>query len=186
VSSISWKWVWMTALIAAAVASYGVLNRSPDGALVPDERMEQPGYYLRNAVLTVTQPDGSERMRLVADRIDEQVVDRSYAATGVRVDYTVSNDKPWTLRADAAHVPADLKIVVFSGNVTVSSEQGPRMGIIRTETLTLDTEANRASTPASVAIEFAGQQLHATGLEADLSSQRLKLESGVNGRFQQN
>jgi len=186
VSGTTWKWVWMTGLIAAAIASYGILNRSPDGALVLDERPEQPGYYLRNAIMTITEPDGSERMRLVADRIDEQVADQSYAATGVRVDYTVRSDQPWILRADTAHVPANLKTVVFTGNVTISSEQGPRTGIIRTETLTLDTDANTASTAAPVALEFGGQQLHATGLKADLSSERLKLESGVNGRFQNN
>ncbi len=74
-SGLSWKWVWMTGLIAAAIASYGVLVRSPDSEVASAERPAQPGYYLKDATLTITQPDGSERMKLVADRIEENVAD---------------------------------------------------------------------------------------------------------------
>lgn len=183
-SGLSWKWVWMTGLIAAAIASYGVLIHSPDSDVAPAERPEQPGYYLTGATLTITQPDGSERMKLVADRIEERVADKSYAVQGVHMDYRAAPGGPWTLRADTAAVPADLATVEFNGNVEVRGGESAQSGVIRTAALTLDMTHNVAHTAHPVTIEFAGQRLNATGLRADLKQETLQLESGVNGRFE--
>ena len=180
----SWKWVWMTALIAAAIASYGVLIRSPENNLVSDERPAQPGYYLKDAVLTITQPDGQERLKLVAERIDERVVDKSFAVQGISMNYSANPGRPWTLRADSASVPADLQSAALSGRVEVRGGQAEREGVIRTESLMLNMQDNVAYTSAPVEIEFAGQKLNATGLKADLENETLQLESEVNGRFQ--
>jgi lipopolysaccharide export system protein LptC len=184
-TAISWRWVWMTGLIAAAIASYGILSRNTDDASPVGERPAQPGYYLKEAILTITQPDGSPRIKLVAARIEEQPADDSYAATQVRVDYLALPNRPWSLNADRAHVPMDLKTVEFSGNVEVRSEQSERGGVIRTESLTLETATNIARTKAPVQIELGNQRLNATGMIADLKGERLQLESGINGRFQQ-
>jgi len=183
-SGLGWKWVWMTGLIAAAIASYGVLVHSPDTALAPEDRPEQPGYYVNGATLTITHPDGSERMKLVADRIEEHVADRSYAVQGVRMDYKTAPGGPWTLRADKAAVPADIESVEFTGNVEVRGGEAGDSGVIRTSALTLDLKGNIARTQAPVTIEFAGQRLNATGLRADLGNQTLQLLSAVNGRFE--
>jgi LPS export ABC transporter protein LptC len=180
----SWKWVWLTGLIAAAIASYGILLRSPENNVVSNERPVQPGYYLKDAVLTITQPDGRQRLKLVAERIDERILDKSFAVQGVSMDYSANPGRPWTLRADSAAVPADLQSAELSGHVEVRGGQAEREGVIRTEFLMLDMQTNVASTSAPVEIEFAGQRLNATGLKADLNSETLQLESGVNGRFQ--
>jgi LPS export ABC transporter protein LptC len=184
VSNLSWKWVWMTGLIAAAIASYGVLIRSPDGEVPSAERPVQPGYYLTGATLTITHPDGSERMKLIADRIEEHVADKSYAVQGVHMDYRTAPGGPWTLSADTAAVPADLATVEFNGNVEVRGGAAKESGVIRTAALTLDMTHNVAHTARPVTIEFAGQRLNATGLRADLTHESLLLESGVNGRFE--
>jgi len=184
VSGISWKWVWMTGLIAAAIASYGVLIHSPDGGTATAQRPVQPGYYLKDATLTITQPDGSERIKLVADRIDEQVADKSYSVQGVRMGYHTATGGPWTLRADTAAVPANLATVEFNGNVEVRGGKSTDSGVIRTTALTLDLTDNIAHTAQPVTIEFAGQRLNATGLKADLKQETLQLRSGVNGRFE--
>jgi LPS export ABC transporter protein LptC len=183
-TAISWKWVWMTGLIAAAVASYGILIRSPDEEVVASEKPAQPGHYLKDAILTITLPDGRERLTLVAERIDEQVNDKSYAAQGVHMDYTAIPGRPWSLRANAAAVPATLETVELSGDVEVRGEQAEQAGIIRTQSLTLDTKGNVAYTAAPVEIEFAGHRLNATGLRADLNTEVLQLQSEVNGRFE--
>ncbi len=174
----------MLGLIAAAIATYGVLVGNPDEDSVSRERRVQPGYYLKDAILTITQPDGSPRIKLIAKRIDEQVADKSYGAEGVRVDYLAVTGKPWSLTSDHAAVPADLLTVVFNGNVEVRSLQTEQGGVIRTESLALDTRTNVATTDQPVEIEFAGHHLHATGLRADMKNERLELESAVNGNFQ--
>ena len=183
-SGLSWKWVWMTGLIAAAIGSYGVLIRSPDSEVASAERPVQPGYYLTGATLTITQPDGSERMQLVADRIEEHVADKGYAVQGVRMNYHVAPGGPWTLRADTAAVPADLATVEFNGHVEVRGGESAAAGVIHTAALTLDMTHNVAHTALPVTIEFAGQRLNATGLRADLKQETLQLQSGVNGRFE--
>jgi lipopolysaccharide export system protein LptC len=180
---INWKWVWMLGLIAAAIATYGVLVGNPDEGTATGERPVQPGYYLKDAILTITQPDGSPRIKIVARRIDEHVADKSYGAEGVHVDYLAVPGKPWTLKSDQAAVPADLQSVVFNGNVEVRSLQTEQGGVIRTQSLALDMQSNVATTDEPVEIEFAGQQLHATGLKADMKNERLQLESAVNGNF---
>lgn len=180
-----WRWVGMTGLVAAAVGSYGVLNHDPAGDEASVERTSLPGYYLRDAILTVTGPDGSTRLRLVAARIEEEVASRSYDATGVKVDYLALPGRTWTLDADRAHVPNSLTTVELTGNVRVRGEQNGRAGVILTESLTLDTAKDIARTRAPVTIAFAGQRLNATGLNVDLRRERLQLESRVHGQFQQ-
>ncbi len=176
----------MTALIAAAIATYGVLNHDADSGIVAGEQPVLPGYYLKDAILTITQPDGSTRLRLVAGRIQENVADQSYSAEDVRVNYLALPGQPWTLRSDRAQVPSTLKTVDFTGNVQVRSEQNGRDGVILTEALTLDTTNDTARTRQPVAIEFGGQRVNATGMNADLRGGRLQLESSVNGQFRKN
>lgn len=181
---ISWRWVWMTGLVAAAIASYGILNRGQEAPFVSQERPVQPGYYLKDAILTTSRPDGKPRLRLVAEQIRENVARNSYVARTVRVNYLEIPGQPWALRSDQADAPAGLETVEFSGHVELRSDKSGRTGIIRTESLNLDTRTNVAHTSAPVEIEFGGQRLNATGLKADLRSGRLQLESTVHGQFQ--
>lgn len=179
------RWVGMTGLIAAAIGSYGILNHDQATDDTGVERASLPGYYLEDAILTVTEPDGSTRLQLVAARIEEEVATRSYGAEEVQVDYLALPGQPWTLTADRAHVPASLKVVEMTGNVQIRGEQNGRTGVVLTESLTLDTATNIARTRAPVAIEFGGQRLNGTGMRADLRAGRLQLESRVNGQFRQ-
>lgn len=179
----SWRWVWMTALIAGAIGSYGILNQERDHRPATDDRAELPGHYLKDAVLTVTHPDGTPRLRLVAEEIRENVADGGYMARSVNADYAVPNAAAWTLRSDRADVPPGLATVGFQGNVEVRGADTGRRAVIRTDVLELDTVRNVVRTPASVEVEFAGQRLTATGLTADLRDERLQLESEVHGSF---
>lgn len=179
-----WRWVGMTGLIAAAIGSYGIINHDAVNDETGAERAPLPGYYVKDAILTVTEPDGSTRLRLAAKRIDEEVATRSFGAETVAVDYLALPGRPWTLIADRAHVPEGLTIVELTGNVTVRGEQNGRAGVILTESLTLDTATNTAHTLAPVAIELGRQRLTAVGLKADLRAGHLQLESRVHGQFQ--
>ena len=174
----------MSALIAGAIGTYGILSHNGQTRLVTTGLPEQPGYYLKDAILTITQPDGSQRLRLIAEEIHENTTDGSYAAREVRVDYALPATPAWTLRAQRAAVPAGLETVEFSGNVEVRAQDTSRVAVIRSESLKLDTTTNIVHTVEPVEIEFAGQRLNATGLTADLREERLQLESNVYGRFQ--
>ena len=69
---MNWRWISLAALLAALVVGYGALiERNPSPAAI-DTRAEQPGYYLKDAVITQTQQDGSSSLRLIANRIEQQ------------------------------------------------------------------------------------------------------------------
>ena len=56
---MNWRWISLAALLGALVIGYGALvDRSPEPA-ASSGQADQPGYYLQDAVITQTQPDGS-------------------------------------------------------------------------------------------------------------------------------
>lgn len=181
---MNWGWVWTTALIAAAIATYGILIRDPSPDARTAERPVQPGYYLKDAVITYTQPDGQPRMRFIASLMQQNPTDDSIVAERVRMEYLAIPEQPWIMTADQGRAPADLVNVAFSGNVVVRSDTPGRAATIRTTELTVNTRTNIASTSAPVEIEFAGNRLNATGLRADLRGERLQLQSAIHGTFE--
>lgn len=181
---MNWGWVWTTALIAAAVATYGILIRDPAPDTRATERPAQPGYYLKDAVITYTQPNGEPRMRFIASLMQQNPLDDSIVAERVRMEYLAIPDQPWIMTADQGRAPADLVNIAFSGNVVVRSDAGIRSATIRTTRLSVNTRTNVASTSAPVEIEVAGNRLNATGLRADLRAERLQLQSAIHGTFE--
>jgi lipopolysaccharide export system protein LptC len=184
---MSWRWVSITALLAAVVVSYGIFTgqSSEDGLATGDER-PQPGYYLRDAVITDTQADGSPAVRLAARRIEQNPMDDSIALEDVDVDYLALENRHWRLTADSGSVPGGSSTITFSGNVVLEGRDQPESAVIRTDSLSVDTEKSIASTQAPVSIEIAGHRVNARGMRADLETNRVELESQVHGRFAPN
>jgi LPS export ABC transporter protein LptC len=184
---VNWRWVSITALLAALVVSYGVFTgQSRDDSLATGADRPQPGYYLRDAVITDTQADGSPAVRLAARRIEQNPADDSISLEDVDVDYLALEDRSWRLTADSGSVPGGSTTITFSGNVVLEGRDQPQSAVIRTDTLSVDTRKSIASTQAPVSIEIAGHQVHARGMRADLETNRVELESDVHGRFAPN
>src|SRR5688572_25365111 len=112
---MNWRWISLTALLAALVIGYGALiERNPSPA-TSDTRAEQPGYYLQDAVITQTQQDGTISLRLIANRIEQQRRDDSIALNTVRVNYFQSPQREWLLTARHGFVPANFRVVQLLG-----------------------------------------------------------------------
>ena len=181
---MSWRWISLTALLAAVVVSYGIFVGQPDDVgLTPGTQRTQPGYYLENAIVTDMTAEGTPGVRLAAERIQQIPEDNSIALTNVQVDYLALREQRWRLTADAGIVPAGSTTITFSGDVTLESEDQPHAAVIHTDTLSIDTRSSVASTAAPVSIEVSGHRVHARGMIADLEENRVELESNVNGRF---
>jgi LPS export ABC transporter protein LptC len=181
---MSWRWIVVTALIAALIMSYGLLSRRGVQPGQTHEIAEQPSLYFKDAVLTQTRPDGSVRLKLSANRIEQrQETSNDIAASTVRVDYLGQNSPvPWTLTATQGFVRGNSSVVEFSGNVLMRREDQP--GTFRTDKLALDVDRNQADTASPVVVEYGPYQVHAVGLKADMNRGTVKLESNVNGRFE--
>lgn len=189
---MSWRWVSVTALLAALVVAYGALNGRNSSPVTTGEAPPQPGYYLKDAVITETKADGSMGMQLIAQRIQQQPQDDTITMSSVRVHYYQSTDKPWALSAQRGSVPANSRVVHLDGDVELrplteqasGQPRGPSESFLRTDSLAIDTEKNFAySTSSPVHVKFGPHAMTVRSFRADLNNEKLRLES-VNGRFE--
>lgn len=180
---MSWRWVSITALLAALVVGYGVLTQQPAEEQITSAAPERPGYYLMDAVISQMQQDGSLGMRLSADRIEQRPRDDSFVMSAVRVNYFQAPQREWDLSAREGFVPANSRIIELHGDVLLRPAQGSATQFLRTQTLAIDTLRNVAySTNSPVQIRFGQHALTVKGFIADLNQDTIRLES-VNGRY---
>jgi lipopolysaccharide export system protein LptC len=156
------------------------------GAATPVEATDTvPGYAARSAVLVETGEDGRPVYTLNAELIRQRPNDRRVQLDGVRMSYRASDGNEWKVRADSGQIRDDGSQIELYGNVHVDGllPGSDQPAEIRTSVLTLDTKAEVVHTKAPVVLRWGGQQLEASGLEANLKTRSVKLESRVHGFF---
>jgi LPS export ABC transporter protein LptC len=184
---MNWRWISLAALLGALVIGYGALvERSPAPA-TGGTQAEQPGYYLQDAVITQTRKDGSVGLRLIADHIAQHGNDNITLDT-VRVNYFQSSTeqtppREWLLSARQGLVPANFRVVQLSGDVVLRPADAQPTAFLRADALAIDTQTNVAySTSSPVRVRFGGHSMVVQSFRADLTNEKVRLES-VNGRF---
>lgn len=181
-----WQSILTTTAIASALAGYILLMRNSDDELRNLPAPAQPGYYLQQATITETGPDGQPRMKLQADRINQNPVDESISLERVSVTYRSNDRRTWLLTAERGYLTNSHRID-FNGNVHIRPQDASPSSVaapqIRTDALSIDTDQNIAQAPGTVRLEFGTQQLTAVGMKFDIARQALRLESNVNGQF---
>jgi LPS export ABC transporter protein LptC len=181
---MNWRWISLAALLAALVIGYGALIERNPAPAASSEQAEQPGYYLTDAVITQTQKDGSLSLRLIANRIEQQRRDDSIELQTVRVNYFQSPEREWLLTARQGFVPANFRVVQLSGDVELRPANALPTAFLRTDAMAIDTQTNIAySTSSPVHLRFGQHAMVVKNFRADLSNEKLRLES-VNGRFE--
>ena len=172
-------------LIAAAVGSW-YLSRDEDEPAASSTAAESlyRGFYLKDARILGTGPDGALLYELTADRA-EQTNESSVRFENVRLNYSPESDVPWTVNADEAVVRDDERLVTLSGHVRVRSSRTEELPAteIRTPYLELDPDRFTAETDARVQIRIGERSLTGTGMLASLADDRLELRSNVSGKF---
>ena len=185
---MNWRWVSLAAALAAIVIGYGAFVDNGSAPMMSNEMPEQPGYYLKDAVILRTREDGSPGIELVARRI-EQKLNREQSGEAidmesVRVNYFGTTDWQWELTARAGQVPPNSRIVYLEGDVELRSlASSSPSTFLRTEALAIDTEKSVAYTTRSpVQVRFGQHSMVVKNLRADLNSEKLRLEA-VNGKY---
>ena len=185
---MNWRWVSLAAALAAIVIGYGAFMDDGSGPTMSHELPEQPGYYLKDAVVLRTREDGSPGIELVAREIQQKLnrTEGGEAITmaGVRVNYYGTTDWQWELTSHNGLVPPNSRIVFLEGDVELRSlASNATDTFLRTDELAIDTEKSVAySTRSPVHVRFGPHSMVVKSLRADLNKQKLRLES-VNGRF---
>ncbi len=120
-----------------------------------------------------------------AARVEQQPKTREVRLESLQMQVRDSRDGQWRLTARGGLMPEDAARVELAGDVHVSGTLGAGEAPmdIRSETLAYEADAQRVSTRDDVTIEFAGRQLAARGMSADLKARNVQLESRVHGRF---
>lgn len=142
------------------------------------------GFYLKNARILGTGPNGDLLYEIRAEHAEEQL-DGQIVFTDVRFDYSPETDVPWTVDADSATILPSQPRVQLRGHVRAVSAQGfaDSDTEIRTQYLELDPERYIAETDERVQIRIGARSLTATGMLASLDDNRLELKSNVSGKF---
>lgn len=185
---MNWRWISLAAALAAIVIGYGAFMDNDSAPTMSHELPEQPGYYLKDAVILRTRPDGSPSIELVARQIEQRLnrAQRGEAINleSVRVNYFGTTDWQWELTAQNGQVPPNSRVVHLDGDVELRSLASDASDtFLRTDELAIDTEKHLAySTRSPVHVRFGPHSMVAKNLRADLNSEKLRLES-VNGRF---
>ncbi|HEY0685338.1 MAG TPA: LPS export ABC transporter periplasmic protein LptC [Steroidobacter sp.] len=184
---MNWRWVSLAAALAAIVIGYGAFIDDGDTPMANHEMPEQPGYYLKDAVILRTREDGTPGIELIARRIQQRLSRpaRGEAITmeSVRVNYFGTDDWQWALTANSGLVPPNSRVVQLEGDVELRSLEGKANAYLRTNELAIDTEKNIAySTRSPVQMRFGQHTMTVKSLRADLTSEKLRLET-VNGKF---
>ena len=177
--------IGLAVLVAGALATSAILMRTqteePSGPATP--RLDV-GYYATNARLTGTDEQGRFLYSIAAKNIVQDPADGDVDLHDVSVNYDPAVKVPWTLHADTGRVLPDGKMIELAGNVVAETREteGPPARI-RTDYLQFDPATNVASTDRQVVIDYAGGNVHATGMRASLQEDRLELLEGVTGRY---
>ena len=179
---MNWRWVSITALLAALVAGYSAFVRhdASQVTLAADDRA--PSYFLRDAIITQTEEDGSPGLRLSAQRIDQASTGASIQLTDVHVDLLRTKEQRWTLTANEGFIPPQSSVIEFRGDVHLRPVDAKAPTYLRTDALSIDTEREVAYTTTSpTEIRFGRFTMTVKRFEADLNTEKVKLES-VRGR----
>jgi LPS export ABC transporter protein LptC len=173
-------------LAIAAAALWMFVLREETQAPSPTIEAADLGYYLRDARLVGLDANGHTLYTLRAERIEQRASDGSVSMRQLTVDYAPGSDTPWTAVADTGSIPASADVMELEGNVRLE-RTGPADAEplqIDTTELELDVRQRIARTQATVDLVQGNDKLTATGLEADLRGEKLKLGSRVRARFQ--
>ena len=177
-------WLRLVLLAAGAIASTVLLLRTQPPAVDPVRARLSLAYYLDEAELTGTGPDGETIYRVRTARASHVVEDDSIAMTDVEMIYTPESPAGWNLNATQGRIPADANIIELRGTVVVTpGTNNTAATTITTDQLDVDPATRQARTKQPVVLDYEGQIVNAVGMEADLKRNRVKLLSDVNGEF---
>jgi LPS export ABC transporter protein LptC len=144
-----------------------------------------PSYYLSNATLFGTDVAGKIYYRLRAARVERPADGGDLQFRDLTVEYDPDTEVHWRLSAAAGTAADAHSLLYLSDGVRLESSDGqqPDTTVIEADTLTLDTAASTVTTPDEVRLAHGRTRFEATGLTADLASDRIDLHSNVSARL---
>lgn len=185
-SKIATPKILLSLPLAALLAACNPTARDATTRLPESER--DPGYSATDAVIVQTGADGLPRYRLEAERVEQDPQSLKVSLHELRFETHTRDGEPWRVRAPDGSLSADAQRLDLSGGVTVSTQgntpDGARGSLqMVTARLQYDLESSQMRAPGEVKVSLQGHELAAKGLEANLRSGQVRLQSQIRGRF---
>lgn len=171
------------ASVAGATLAWQILGGGGDDEIMATATDEDRGYYLNNTRLTEFGPDGTPRIVLLADFVEQRLSDQTVLLHNLSLDYSTPQAGKWTVTAAQGRLPQSATALLLSGDVRVTGQEARGVALIRTDQLSYDTTTSVIQTAEPVSVQFGNHDLEARGLRVVLNDGTLRLESNVHGHF---
>jgi LPS export ABC transporter protein LptC len=173
----------VAAILATALAGYGILGGRGDDKIEVATTNEDRGYYLTDARLTEMGPDGSPRIVLHAASVEQRLSEQTVLLSDLEIDYRSTEAGTWTVTADRGRLLPDGTSLMLSGDVLIRGTEARGTAVIRTDNLAYNTQTSVIQTSEPVSLQFGPHSLEGRGLRVSLNAATLRLESNVHGLF---
>lgn len=172
-------------LTTGALASWHLSRPTP--AINDDKDAADPahrGYYLKQARILGTGPDGSLLYEIEAEHAEQQE-DKRVQFTDVTINYSPESGVPWTVNADQAILQDGAPRIALRGHVQILNPGASPADEteIRTQYMELDPDDFTAETNERVQIRIGSRSVTATGMLASLDDDKIELKSNVRGKI---
>lgn len=163
----------------------GCASSTSDGPSTVNNRIEDPGYSLKDAVITETNTGGVPRYTVRAAHAEQDPASGEISLQTIHMKLRDQRGSEWLMQAQTGRMPEDASMVALRGAVVVNGSVGVKNDAmeLRTDSLDVDTHSEKVRTQSRVVIAMEGRELAARGMKADLKERRVQLEAEVHGRF---
>ena len=175
----------LLALVAGSIF-LGRQRRDAETPAPANRSVEDLGYGARDAQLIETGADGRPKYTLNAKLIEQHPKDQSVQLQTVHMILNDADGNRWTVDAEHGDIVGDGVNINLSGAVHVAGQLPgtDQPADITSERLSFDTRADIVTSTDPVTFSWAGRQIHAVGIVANLKDSHVQLESAVHGIFQ--
>ncbi|MAR89871.1 MAG: LPS export ABC transporter periplasmic protein LptC [Pseudomonadota bacterium] len=144
---------------------------------------DQPDMVAKNLVQQRFDDQGAKSYRLQAESMEQFISrDRNVMARPI-ITFFEQQQPSWRTRADTAVSDTKVNRLDLTGNVSIEQQGVSEAAVMETQTLALYPRRSYATTDDRVVIRQTGVYIEATGLDADLTNNRITLKTNVTSIY---
>lgn len=173
------SWTLPLFLLGGALLGVWLLDeRRRSAADASIEHPDNADYYVLNARLTSTNPQGQPAYEMTADKV-LYFADGTSGLQQVHAYALGGSSSAWDLRADRGRISADGNRVDLMDNVRMEGELKGKPILVTTQAITVYPDTEQLESAAAVNIKGDIHVTDAVGMRGEFSKRRLELLSNV-------
>lgn len=172
-------------LALGALLTGWLLHSQDNYSATTDLSPHGPDIFIRGMQLEVMDESGSLQYRLQADTMDHYPGDDRIALTGPVMEVFSGKQPVWHIVSQTSELDDKADTVHLLGDVVIRRHEtrDGRELVVHTRDLVVIPRSRTAETRERAVIESGQYTIEGVGMHADFTSNRLRLDSRVRGRF---